>query len=85
VLEELLADEVADVRISAAAALATVGDERSAPTLLRLVRHDCVEVAEVAARALAAVAPALVEHLGDEPDSHPQLRHAASLIRAGVA
>ena len=46
---------------------ATVGDERSAPTLLRLVHHDCVEVAEVAARALAAVAPALVEHLGGEP------------------
>jgi HEAT repeat protein len=84
-LEELLADEVADVRISAAAALATVGDERSAPTLLRLVQHDCVEVAEVAARALAAVSPALVVHLGGEPDAHPQLRHAASLLQAGVA
>jgi HEAT repeat protein len=84
-LEELLSDQVADVRISAATALATVGDERSAPTLLRLVQHDCVEVAEVAARALAAVAPALVVHLGGEPDAHPQLRHAASLLQAGVA
>ncbi|HEY8858726.1 MAG TPA: hypothetical protein VIM27_04685 [Gaiellales bacterium] len=34
---------------------------------------------------LAAVAPALVEHLGGEPEAHPQLRHAASLLRAGVA
>jgi HEAT repeat protein len=84
-LEDLLSDHVADVRISAATALATVGDERSAPTLLRLVRHDSVEVAEVAARALAAVAPALVVHLGAEPDAHPQLRHAASLLQAGVA
>ncbi len=84
-LEELLSDHVADVRISAATALATVGDERSAPTLLRLVQHDCVEVAEVAARALAAVAPALVVNLGREPDAHPQLRHAASLLEAGVA
>ncbi len=84
-LEELLSDQVADVRISAATALATVGDERSAPTLLRLVQHDCVEVAEVAAQALAAVAPTLVVHLGGEPDAHPQLRHAASLLEAGVA
>jgi hypothetical protein len=49
------------------------------------VHHDCVEVAEVAARALAAVAPALVEHLGGDPEANPQLRHAASLLRAGVA
>jgi HEAT repeat protein len=84
-LEELLSDDVADVRISAAAALGAVGDERSAPTLLRLVQHDCVEVAEVAARALASVAPALVEHLGSDPTAHPQLRHAASLLEAGVA
>jgi HEAT repeat protein len=84
-LEELLADDVADVRISAAAALGAVGDERSAPTLLRLVQHDCVEVAEVAARALSAVAPALVVYLGAADDAHPQLRHAASLLRAGVA
>ena len=65
--------------------LGAVGDERSAPTLLRLVQHDCVEVAEVAARALASVAPALVEHLGSDPAAHPQLRHAASLLEAGVA
>jgi HEAT repeat protein len=84
-LEELLADAVADVRISAAEALAAVGDERSAPTLLRLVHHDDVEVAEVAARALTAVAPGLVVELGGDIDAHPQLRHAASLIRAGVA
>jgi HEAT repeat protein len=84
-LEELLSDEVADVRMSAAAALGTVGDERSATTLLRLVQHDCVEVAEVAARALAAVAPALVEHLGEAADANPQLRHAASLLQAGLA
>jgi HEAT repeat protein len=84
-LEELLSDDVADVRISAAAALGAVGDERSAPTLLRLVQHDCVEVAEVAARALASVAPGLVENLGSDPAAHPQLRHAASLLEAGVA
>jgi HEAT repeat protein len=84
-LEELLSDAVADVRMSAAAALGTVGDERSAPTLLRLVQHDCVEVAEVAARALSAVAPALVEHLGEAADANPQLRHAASLLQAGIA
>jgi len=84
-LEELLSDDVADVRITAAAALATVGDERSAPTLLRLVHHDCVEVAEVAARSLAAVAPSVVERLGTGPDAHPQLRHVASLLEAGVA
>jgi HEAT repeat protein len=84
-LEELLADTVADVRISAAEALAAVGDERSAPTLLRLVHHDDVEVAEVAARALTAVAPGLVVELGGDLGAHPQLRHAASLIEAGVA
>ncbi len=84
-LEELLADTVADVRISAAEALAAVGDERSAPTLLRLVDHDDIEVAEVAARALTAVAPGLVVELGGDVDAHPQLRHAASLIEAGVA
>jgi HEAT repeat protein len=84
-LEELLADEVTDVRISAAEALAAVGDERSAPTLLRLVHHDDAEVAEVAARALTAVAPGLVVELGGDIDAHPQLRHAASLIEAGVA
>jgi HEAT repeat protein len=84
-LEELLTDEVAGVRMSAADALAAVGDERSAPTLLRLVHHDSVEVAEVAARALTAVAPGLVVELGGDIDAHPQLRHAASLIEAGVA
>jgi HEAT repeat protein len=84
-LEELLADEIADVRISAAAAIAAVGDDRSAPTLLRLVQHDVVEVAEVAARALSAVAPTLVRELGGDPEAHPQLRHAASLLEAGVA
>ncbi|HEY2789454.1 MAG TPA: HEAT repeat domain-containing protein [Gaiellales bacterium] len=84
-LEELLSDAVADVRMSAAAALGTVGDERSAPTLLRLVQHDCVEVAEVAARALSAVAPALVEHLAEAADANPQLRHAASVVQAGLA
>ena len=84
-LEELLADEIADVRMSAAEALAAVGDERSAPTLLRLVHHDGVEVAEVAARALTTVAPGLVVELGGDMDAHPQLRHAASLIEAGVA
>jgi HEAT repeat protein len=84
-LEELLADDIADVRMSAAEALAAVGDERSAPTLLRLVHHDSVEVAEVAARALTAVAPGLVVELGGDIDAHPQLRHAASLIEAGVA
>jgi HEAT repeat protein len=84
-LEELLADDIADVRISAASALATVGDDRCAPTLLRLVHHDSVEVAEVAARALSAVAPALVEDLAMGDDASPQLRHAASVIRAGLA
>jgi len=83
-LEELLADDVTDVRISAAAAIGAVGDDRSAPTLLRLVHHDVVEVSEVAARALSAVAPALVKELGGDPEAHPQLRHAASLLEAGV-
>jgi len=83
-LEELLTDEVSDVRISAAEALAAIGDERSAPTLLRLVQHDEIEVAEVAARALTAVAPGLVVDLGGDMSAHPQLRHAASLLEAGV-
>jgi hypothetical protein len=39
----------------------------------------------VAARALASVAPGLVENLGSDPAAHPQLRHAASLLEAGVA
>jgi HEAT repeat protein len=84
-LEELLTDEAAEVRMSAAEALAMVGDERSAPTLLRLVHHDDAEVAEVAARALTAVAPGLVVELGGDVTAHPRLRHAASLIEAGVA
>jgi hypothetical protein len=29
--------------------------------------------------------PAFVEHLGGDPEANPQLRHAASLLRAGVA
>jgi len=59
----------------------------------RLLAREAVErnralsivSSDPAARALAAVAPALVVHLGGEPDAHPQLRHAASLLQAGVA
>lgn len=84
-LEELLADDVHRVRAAAAAALATVGGPHNASRLLEIVHDDCAEVAEIAAATLAAIAPGLVTHMGSHDDAHPRLRHAASMLQAGLA
>lgn len=84
-LEELLADDVHSVRAAAAAALATVGGPHNASRLLEIVHDDCAEVAEIAAATLAAIAPGLVTHMGSHDDAHPRLRHAASMVQAGLA
>jgi HEAT repeat protein len=84
-LEELLADDVRNVRAAAAAALATVGSHSNASRLLEIVHDDCAEVAEIAAASLAAIAPGLVERIGSHEDAHPRLRHAASMLQAGLA
>jgi len=83
-LEDLLADEVRNVRAAAAAALATVGSPTNASRLLEIVHDDCAEVAEVAAATLAAIAPGLVARMGADEDAHPRLRHAASMLQAGL-
>ncbi len=84
-LEDLLADDERGVRAAAAAALATVGGPSNAARLLEIVHHDCAEVAEIAAATLAAIAPGLVSRVGAEEDAHPKLRHAASMLQAGLA
>jgi hypothetical protein len=48
------------------------------------VHHDCAEVAEIAAATLATIAPSLVSRVGAEDDAHPKLRHAASMLQAGL-
>jgi HEAT repeat protein len=84
-LEDLLADDERGVRAAAAAALATVGGPDNASRLLEIVHDDCAEVAEIAAATLAAIAPGLVSHVGADEDAHPKLRHAASMLQAGLA
>jgi hypothetical protein len=49
------------------------------------VHGDCAEVAEIAAATLASIAPGLVTRMGAHEDAHPRLRHAASLLQAGLA
>jgi HEAT repeat protein len=83
-LEDLLADDVRNVRAAAAAALATVGGPHNAARLLEIVHDDCAEVAEVAAATLASIAPSLVARMGTHEDAHPRLRHAASMLQAGL-
>jgi len=80
-----LADEVESVRAAAAAALATVGGPSNASRLLEIVHDDCAEVAEIAAATLATIAPGLVARVGAPDDAHPRLRHAASMLQAGLA
>jgi HEAT repeat protein len=84
-LEDLLGDDVRNVRAAAAAALATVGSQSNASRLLEMVHDDCAEVAEIAAASLAAIAPGLVAGMGADEDAHPRLRHAASMLQAGLA
>ena len=83
-LEDLLADDVRNVRAAAAAALATVGGPHNAARLLEIVHDDCAEVAEIAAATLASIAPSLVARMGTHEDAHPRLRHAASMLQAGL-
>jgi HEAT repeat protein len=83
-LEDLLADEVRNVRAAAAAALARVGGPGNAARLLEIVHHDCAEVAEIAATTLATIAPGIVSRVAAEEDAHPRLRHAASMLQAGL-
>jgi HEAT repeat protein len=84
-LEDLLADDVRNVRAAAAAALARVGGPGNAARLLEIVHHDCAEVAEIAAATLATIAPGIVSRAAAEEDAHPRLRHAASMLQAGLA
>ena len=84
-LEDLLADDVRNVRAAAASALARVGGPHNAARLLEIVHHDCAEVAEVAAATLATIAPGIVSRAAAEEDAHPRLRHAASMLQAGLA
>ena len=74
-----------NVRVAAAAALARVGGPHNAARLLEIVHHDCAEVAEVAAATLATIAPAIVSRAAAEEDAHPRVRHAASMLEAGLA
>jgi HEAT repeat protein len=84
-LEDLLADDTRSVRAAAAAALATVGGPGTASRLLDIVHDDCAEVAEIAAATLATIAPGIVSRAGADEEAHPRLRHAASMLRAGLA
>ena len=84
-LEHLLADDVRNVRAAAAAALARVGGPHNAARLLEIVHHDCAEVAEIAAATLATIAPGIVSRAAAQEDAHPRLRHAASMLQAGLA
>ena len=84
-IRDRLADDERGVRAAAASALATVGGPNNAARLLEIVHDDCAEVAEIAAATLAAIAPGLVSRVGAEEDAHPKLRHAASMLQAGLA
>ena len=86
-LEDLLADDVRDVRAAAAAALGDGRRRRSnAARLLEIVHDDCAEVAEIAAATLAAIAPGLVSRAWAPTRTRIRsLRHAASMLQAGLA
>jgi HEAT repeat protein len=84
-VEDLLADRERSVRAAAAAALATVGGPGNASRLLEIVYDDCAEVAEIAAATLTAIAPGIVSCAAADEDVHPRLRHAASMLQAGLA
>ena len=84
-LKDLLADDARSVRAAAAAALATVGGPGNASRLLEIVHDDCAEVAEIAAATLAAIAPGVVSREVTDENAHPRLRHAASMLQAGLA
>ena len=83
-VEQALLDRAFLVRVSAARALAHVGDSSSAPFLIRVAQDDCPEVAEVAVRTLSEIAPRITVEAGSDPKAGSHLRQAADVIRAGV-
>jgi HEAT repeat protein len=85
-LDGTLGDRAAPVRAAAAEALGLIGNARAFPALLDVARSDAFEPARAAARALARLAPDLLQQAAREPGAGPFLREAAetAALEAGA-
>jgi HEAT repeat protein len=85
-LEAALVDRAPRVRAAAAEALGLIGNARAFPVLLGIARSHAFEPARAAARALARLAPDLLQEAAREPGSGPFVREAAktAAIKAGT-